>query len=170
MVSRRVWFDRRFTLGLPMEAFPDVVERVRGTPARLEESVRDLRPDSLVHRFGEAWSIQENVGHLLDLESLWLGRVGDFLEQADGLRPADLQNTKTELAGHNDRICSDLLAEFRAARARLVARVEAIDESELSKTLLHPRLQEPMNMIDHLFFVAEHDDHHLARITEAIRG
>lgn len=170
MVSRRVWFDRRFTLGLPIEAFPDVVERVRGTPARIEERIRDLRPEALVHRTEEAWSIQENVGHLLDLEPLWLGRVDDLLDQADGLRPADLQNTKTEQANHNDRECSGLLAEFRTARAVLVARVEATDESELSKTLLHPRLQEPMNMIDHLFFVAEHDDHHLARITETIRG
>jgi hypothetical protein len=33
---------------------------------------------------------------------------------------------------------------------------------------LHPRLQQPMRLIDHALFVAEHDDHHLARITELL--
>jgi len=28
----------------------------------------------------------------------------------------------------------------------------------------------PMRLVDHLYFVAEHDDHHLARIWELITG
>jgi hypothetical protein len=35
-------------------------------------------------------------------------------------------------------------------------------ESEEGRTLLRPRLKTPMRLVDHLFFVAEHDDHHLA--------
>jgi hypothetical protein len=34
---------------------------------------------------------------------------------------------------------------------------------------LHPRLKTPMRIIDLFLFVAEHDDHHLARITELAR-
>jgi hypothetical protein len=30
--------------------------------------------------------------------------------------------------------------------------------------ILHPRLKVPMRLVDHLCFVAEHDDHHLARL------
>jgi hypothetical protein len=30
-------------------------------------------------------------------------------------------------------------------------------------------LKQAMRLIDHLYFVAEHDDHHLARIWELIR-
>ena len=33
---------------------------------------------------------------------------------------------------------------------------------------LHPRLKQPMRLVDHLYFVAEHDDHHLAKIWEMI--
>jgi hypothetical protein len=33
-----------------------------------------------------------------------------------------------------------------------------------SRTSLHPRLQQPMRMIDHAYFVAEHDDHPIERI------
>jgi hypothetical protein len=36
----------------------------------------------------------------------------------------------------------------------------------ISRSLLRPRLQQPMRLVDRLYFVAEHDDHHLARIWE----
>jgi hypothetical protein len=34
--------------------------------------------------------------------------------------------------------------------------------------MLHPRLKQPMRLVDHLYFVVEHDDHHVARIWEMI--
>jgi hypothetical protein len=34
---------------------------------------------------------------------------------------------------------------------------------------VHPRLQQPMRVVDMAFFVAEHDDHHLARMTQLAR-
>ncbi|MBC8367786.1 hypothetical protein H8E52_10280 [bacterium] len=37
------------------------------------------------------------------------------------------------------------------------------------QTALHPRLKTPMRACDMLYFMAEHDDHHLARISEIIK-
>jgi hypothetical protein len=34
------WFQRAFDFNLPVEMFPNVVERLRGTPARVEDKVR----------------------------------------------------------------------------------------------------------------------------------
>ncbi len=166
--ERPPWFERVFTLDLPAWMLDDVVERLRGTPARLEERLRDASPALLTRRDGEHWSIQENAGHLLDLEELWLGRVDDFAERRQWLRAADLTNRRTHEAGHNARALEEILAEFRAARARLVARLEALSAAERERTALHPRLGTPMRPVDHAFFVAEHDDHHLARITELL--
>lgn len=168
-VARRVWFERTFTLGLPPEAFPDILERLRGTPARLEERVSGLGRETLVRRPGEAWSIQENVGHLLDLEALWAGRLDEFARGDDRLRPADLENRKTHDARHNESPMEELLTEFRRARSEIVGRAEGLGPSSLGHTALHPRLGQPMTVVDHLFFVAEHDDHHLATIGELIR-
>ena len=170
MTGRRSWLDRRFELGLPAEAFPDILARVRGTPARLEERVRVLTPDEFNAILDETWSIQENIGHLLDLESLWAGRLDDLESGAAELRPADLENSKTHEAGHNERDPEDLLVEFREARMATVARLEALSDDEIQRTAVHPRLQQPMSLVDLLFFVAEHDDHHLARISEIIRS
>lgn len=164
-MERRSWFDRRFDLGLPPEAFPDIVERLRGTPLRLEERTADLPRDLLTRRVEDRWSIQENVGHLADLERLWLGRLDDFAERVEALRPANLKNTATWEADHNAASLDDLLAEFRVLRGQILARTGSMTGSDLAITALHPRLGQPMTVVDLCFFVAEHDDHHLAAIT-----
>ncbi|HSS50222.1 MAG TPA: DinB family protein [Thermoanaerobaculia bacterium] len=165
-----LWTDRHFTFDLPEKLFPVVVERLRGTPARIEDKVRSLSASVLTRREGGAWSIQEHVGHLLDLDELHTGRLDDFLAGAAVLRAADMTNRKTHEAGHNGRPIADLLREFRRERERFVARLDAWDSGLLSRTALHPRLQQPMRVIDMAFFTAEHDDHHLARMTALARG
>src|ERR1700719_2635884 len=43
-----------------------------------------------------------------------------------------------------------------------------LDASPFVRTISHPRLKTPMRLVDHLYFVAEHDDHHLSRIWELV--
>ena len=52
---------------------------------------------------------------------------------------------------------------------RVVGRLEARSPQLLERTALHPRLEKPMTVVDLFFFVAEHDDHHLAQISELLR-
>ncbi len=169
-MPRRIWFERTFDHGLPPEAFPDILERLRGTPERLEERLQGVAPATLVARFDDKWSIQENAGHLLDVEPLWATRLGELLSGAKVLQAADLQNTRTQEAGYNGRQFGPVLRDFRGARQDFVARLEAVPEAALTQAALHPRLRQPMNITDLCFFVAEHDDHHLARITEVLRS
>lgn len=170
MSSHRRWFDRQFVLGLPSEALPDVIERLRGTPSRLDALTRGLPAARLTQRAGDSWSIQENVGHLLDLEPLWLGRLHDFLRNAPELRAADLENRKTWEANHNASALMTLLSQFRSERMTFVMQLEKVPGAQLLATSLHPRLQQPMTITDHCFFVAEHDDHHVARISQLARS
>jgi hypothetical protein len=87
----RPWFERRFGFGHLGEAdFPFLLERLRGAPARVEEKVRDLARELLTRRDGEAWSIQEHVGHLVDLDALHAARLDDYRAGASVLRAADL--------------------------------------------------------------------------------
>ncbi|MBI5930550.1 MAG: DinB family protein [Chloroflexi bacterium] len=163
------WFSRPFDFNLPLWMYPNIVERLRGTPARLETRVAGLPKAILTRRLGDRWSIQENVGHLLDLEGLWLGRVVDFEQKLPRLRVADLDNRKTYEADHNAHPLQDILANFRAERAKLVQRLESADEAFIQQSALHPRLDASMRLIDHAYFVAEHDDHHLVEITALIK-
>jgi uncharacterized damage-inducible protein DinB len=164
------WFERRFEFDSPNKLFPNVVERVRGTPARVEELVRGVATATLTRRQGETWSIQENVGHLLDLEPLWLTRARELAAGAEVLTAADLDNRKTHQANHNAFPLASLLEAFRRERGRFVSLLDNADAALLERTALHPRLQTPMRLIDLALFVAEHDDHHLARIGELLRA
>jgi uncharacterized damage-inducible protein DinB len=165
------WFERKFDFNFPVELYPNLMIRLRGTPPRLEELVRDCGAEILVRRIDDKWSAQEHAGHLLDLERLWLARVRDFAGNGTELTAADLSNRKTHEAKHNARPLQQIIAEFRAARGELLRCVEEAEQKSpaiLGHSLLHPRLKGPMRLVDHLFFVAEHDDHHLAWIWELV--
>jgi uncharacterized damage-inducible protein DinB len=168
MSQMPVWFERKFEFSFPVELWPNVCARLRGTPARLEEMLRGLPRESLAGKVQGKWSAQEHAGHLLDLEALWLARVGDYAAGSDQLTVADLRNRKTDEANHNARPLEEILTEFRSAREGLLKRVEEVDASLFARSIPHPRLKTPMRLVDHLFFVAEHDDHHLARIWELV--
>jgi uncharacterized damage-inducible protein DinB len=165
-----IWFERKFEFSFSLDLLPNLLARLRGTPARLEETLRGRAHGILIAKPQGKWSAQEHAGHLLDLESLWLVRVEDYVSRSGQLIAADLTNRKTEEADHNARPLENLQAEFRAARATLLTRVDELDPSLFARTLPHPRLKTPMRLLDHLYFVAEHDDHHLARIWELIGG
>jgi uncharacterized damage-inducible protein DinB len=165
-----IWFERKFEFTFPVEQHPNLCARLRGAPARLEEIVRGADHDVLVWKPGEKWSAQEHAGHLADLEPLWMARVDDYIKGASPLTVADLSNRKTSEAQHNRRPIDEILAEFRSIRSRLVSRVERIDPAIFARASLHPRLKTPMRLVDHLYFVAEHDDHHLAYMWELINS
>ena len=170
MSDRAKWLDRVFDLGIPVGLLPNMIERLRGTPARLEELVQGVPAEIRLATAGGTWSIQENVGHLLDLEPLWAGRLDDLLAGAEVLQAADLTNAKTNQAKHNSAILTDLLLGFRELRMTLVRRFEALDDEQQLLHARHPRLDQPMRPVDLALFVAEHDDHHLASIRQAIRA
>jgi len=163
------WTDRTFQFTFPVEVYPEMIERLRGTPARLEDRVKSIAPEILTRRDGERWSIQENAGHLLDLESLVSGRLDEYLAGASVLHAADMSNRKTYDAEHNQLAMESILTDFRNARMGLVSRLDNLLSETFAAVAHHPRLNKPMRLVDMLFFQAEHDDFHMARISELIR-
>jgi uncharacterized damage-inducible protein DinB len=163
------WVDRTFHFDLPIGLFPTVLERLRGAPARLEDKLRPVPAEMRTRRPGDSWSAQEHAGHLLDLDDLHSARLDDYRAGARVLRPADMQNRKTSEANHNARPLDEILDGFRRGRGHFVASLEGWDAARLADSALHPRLKQEMRVIDMAFFVAEHDDHHLARMTETLR-
>ena len=163
------WADRTFQFTFPVEVYPEMIERLRGTPARLADRVKLIAGEILTRRDGERWSIQENAGHLLDLESLFKQRLDEYLAGAKVLQAADMSNRKTYEADHNQVLMKTILTNFCAQRTQVVDRLDGLDLETFAAVAHHPRLNVPMRLVDMLFFQAEHDDFHLARISELIR-
>jgi uncharacterized damage-inducible protein DinB len=165
------WADRQFQFTFPVGTYPELIERLRGTPARLAERLTAVPASHLVQRHGSSWSMQEHAGHLADLdETLFLRRLDDYENGVPILRAADMTNPGTEAAQHNRRPLADVLGECRTIRHRLVARLEGLEADAFARVARHPRLRCPMRLVDMLFFHAEHDDYHLARITALRRS
>ncbi len=169
MIQKSPWIDRHFTFDLPISMFPNVLERLRGTPARLEDRIQKLDPAILIKRVGESWSMQENVGHFLQTERLLLLRLDDYDSGRAMLHPADMTNSGTKEENYNQVDISSLLGAFRETRDHIVRRLESLDHEGVSRSAHHSRLNQSMRVLDLMIFTADHDDHHLARITELLR-
>ena len=164
-MKKKEWFKRKFQTNTDPGTFPGILERLMGTPARLEEKIKNIPPEYYTAKPDNKWSIQENIGHLMDVEPLWDGRLGDILAGKNELRPADLTNRKTDLANHNSKSMINILDVFRESRKSFTGKLKEIKDEDIEKFSLHPRLKTPMRIIDLCIFIAEHDDHHLAQIT-----
>lgn len=168
-MKRTEWFKRTFPVIEDNGLLPSIIERLSGTPARVEEIIGQLDPDMLTIKPAGKWSIKEEIGHLGDVEPLWYGRIDDLVNGAGELRAADLTNQATHNADHNAAKLVVLLQRFREQRQAFVDKLLALSDEDLERKALHPRLKTPMRIIDLAYFVAEHDDHHLARAREIVR-
>jgi len=164
MISPTPWIERKFEFHFPPGIFPIIVERLRGTLSQLSAMLEGMDDAILSKKTNDKWSVKEVVGHLYDLEDLWIGRIHDFLEGKETLRAADMTNTKTHSSPHNEKPILSLFDQFKQARMELIKLIQDFDEQEVSRTALHPRLKQPMRLVDSLFFTAEHDDHELTKI------
>jgi uncharacterized damage-inducible protein DinB len=170
-VKRIKWVDRRFSFDFPVEIYPELLERLRGTPARVADRLSSVEPAAAARRRGASWSMQEHAGHLADMdEGLFLARIEEYLLSVATLRAADMSNRATEAARHNDRPLAEVLARLSATRGRLMLRVESLAPEDFTRTAYHPRLGRPMRLVDMLYFHAEHDDYHIASITDLLRA
>jgi len=169
-MKKTEWFKRKFPAIEDNGILPSIIERLTGTPARIEEIIGNGDPVLLMLKMDGRWSIKEEAGHLLDLEPLWSGRLDDLVNGAIELRVTDLTNQKTHTANHNATETNILLKQFREQRVLFVNKLLSLNDDQLLMSSLHPRLKTPMRIIDLAYFVAEHDDHHLAGIREILRS
>lgn len=163
------WIDRSFSFNYPVERYPEMIERVRGAPARLDEYFNSASAEILSARDDGRWSIQENAGHLLDLDELTIQRIDQYIAGDTILRPADITNKKTSEANYNSVPAATICQAFRQRRIEVVDTLEGLDAEMFARSAIHPRLNIPMRLVDFVFFEAEHDDYHLTRINELLK-
>jgi uncharacterized damage-inducible protein DinB len=158
------WLEYRWSFDYPVGMYPAFCARLRGTPARLEESLRGADPDALAQAPPGKWSAFDHAVHLRRVDQLWQVRIREYLAGAATLTPAGQGSPAT--AASTPHVCSlpDVLAGFRAERAATMAMLDPLSVDDAARTAHHPRLDRPMRLVDLCLFAAEHDDHHLAVI------
>lgn len=167
-MKRTKWIDRTFSFDIPEGWIFNILERLNGTCARINEMTRNLTDDEASFRPTGKWSIKEHIGHLSDLEFLHLQRLEDFGARKEILSAADMGNAKTLEANHNEKDLTMLISDFSVVRSDLIKRFENMNDETMHFKSLHPRLKVMVKPVDIAFFIAEHDDHHLADIREIL--
>jgi len=160
-----IWVKRKFVFGISTELAPNLLERMRGAPIRLEAKFSGITTDVTVRPEPDKWSIQEHVGHLLSAEELWHRRFQEFHEGLPKLMDADVTGKRVFDVDYNSKSLATILHDFRASREKMITFLESVDPEYFNRTSLHQRLKQVITPVDLMFFIGEHDDHHLAIIT-----
>jgi hypothetical protein len=163
------WAERKFDFGFRKEYLPFLLERIKATAPRMEEMVKGFTEQELARQVNGQWSAKQHIGHLIDLEELHQARVEQFKEGLSELRAADMTNKKTYDADHNTRKTADLIAELRNVREHFIHSITSVEETQLDRKALHPRLKAQITLTDLVYFVGEHDNHHLTIMAGLLR-
>lgn len=157
------WFERSFTFGLPPAMLPFYLERLEGATYRIEAKVRGVSDKVLSEKYNGKWSIKQNIGHLAEVDLVSNKRIDEMKSGAATLSPAVF-----EPKDYNPWPVEKVVAFFREARLSNLDKYKNIREADLLKGSIHPRLKLKMTPIDLAFFDAEHDDHHILKISDII--
>ena len=167
-MSTSKWFERKFDFNFGADGYTAIYQRLQQAPGILTAILLNIPDPILSHQPDGKWSVKEHAGHLSILEPLWRTRIHDIMEKKPVLTPTDLDNKGTSEAGFNEYSITDLLRKFGEERRATLSLLDSINVQNDSHTSLHPRLQQPMRMLDIVYFTVEHDDHHIGVIRELI--
>ncbi|MBK7966141.1 MAG: DinB family protein [Bacteroidetes bacterium] len=164
--SRQKWVHHQFNLGIDVGWSQNIITRISDIGMRCQYHCEELSDIMLSTSHDQEWSIKEHIGHLIDLEELHLQRIDQFKDLKTELTAADMSNQKTKASNHNDKPLKDLIAELIIEREKLIHQYLSLSLESINHSSHHPRLNVKMKPVDLLFFIGEHDDHHLTSILE----
>ena len=166
MGRRQEWKDHVFHFGIDIGWTQNVMSRIQDSAFRIVHHTMNIDDTLLSKRLDGKWSIKEHVGHLIDLEQLWINRFKQFEKLLPELIAADMSNQKTENENHNNKSIQTLIETFKEERKKLITTFDELSDEAIHHFSFHPRFKVKMRPIDLLFFIAEHDDHHLTSIVQ----
>lgn len=137
-----------------LAAFPEALKRrVQG----LDEGALRYRPTA------DAWSAVEIVGHIMDVEALWAGRIRHMLgAEHPSFPPYDRDEIVRQQEFQNKQP-GGLLITFAERRAELVDFLRGLRPAQLARTGVHPT-RGPISVADSIAILEDHDRAHAEQI------
>jgi hypothetical protein len=160
------WFERKLAFDKPKEMLPYYLERLMGTIVRLENKVKGVPREILTTQLNGKWSVHQNIGHLAEVDEVANRRIDEMVLGIAVMSPAVFEPKQD----YNSIPVDEVLAFFRKRRTENINKYLTLQENDLVKSSVHPRLKVKMTPVDLAWFDAEHDDHHLVKITEIIHN
>jgi len=163
------WLEHAFTFGFRPEQAAEFIARLAKTPERLTKLIAAGGARLTVKPAPDKWSALEHAGHLLTAERLWDIRFKEFAEGKDTLFPAEMSGRKTSEKNYTAADPDEILDDFRCSRENMLDYLRRRPPEYFARKALHPRLQKIISPVDLLYFIAEHDEHHLPVIERLLQ-
>lgn len=143
---------------------PFYLERLEGTMIRIHSKVHGNPDEILSFKPDGKWSVKEHIGHLAEVDEIATKRIDEMIAGAEVMSPAVF-----EPQNYNPWPIDKVVELFSKRRKSNLEKYNSLSPATLIKSSLHPRLKLKMTPVDLAWFDAEHDDHHLVKMTEIIR-
>lgn len=144
--------------------------RLLGQLEALNGILAQTPADALTRRSPSGkWSVHENVAHLARHHDVFLERLEQMLAQDRPELPRYRAEDDPEWPRWAGLTTDEAVRRLKASRARLIERLDGLDDTHLSRTGVHPLLGE-MAIPVWLEFVALHEAHHLYVAMRRARG
>ena len=82
----------------------------------------------------DKWTVREIIQHLIDTERIFINRALRFVRQDRTELPGYDHNAYVPVSRANDKLLSDLIAEYKAVRQSTVHFYKHLNENELMRT------------------------------------
>jgi uncharacterized damage-inducible protein DinB len=158
-----LWFERNLSFGYTPEMLPFFLERLEGTSVRILAKIKEVDNSILSEKFMGKWSIKQHIGHLAEVDEIANKRIDEMMKGISPMSPAVF-----EPQDYNPWPIDKVVEFFTNTRLKNIEKYKTLNNGDLQKSSLHPRLQQQMTPVDLAWFDAEHDDHHLVKISEII--
>lgn len=170
LVITNKWFDRDFNFDFGIEQYDNLLDRLENFPMILNQKLDQIPEQFPTYNTEGKWSINQNIGHLFLLEIIWRARFQEINDGKKMMSPADLNNTATTRSSFNKLSITELTKCFWYERIKTIDFLKSLNSDDILKSSIHPRLNQPMRVIDLMYFVAEHDQHHMNTILEIMNN
>ncbi|MEN9348294.1 MAG: hypothetical protein RLZZ77_1805 [Bacteroidota bacterium] len=152
------------TFLLTMKSYSALLEQLDQTPRQIAELTQSLSREQWRSAPNGKWSIAIHVGHLLTIESLWIGRMDNFVLGHDTLRAWNGTNQDTLDGRFNEQNPKGILEDFESIRTAHVQLMRKYEGRAGELSAMHPSTGKQMTLHEHAFTMLEHDYQHIEYI------
>jgi len=149
-----------------MTAHAEIIERVRGLPARIAVEIDGLSEAELSWRAAEGgWSIREVCGHLRDVGEWWVHRLHMMVTQTDPVLPSFDQEASVRGGRYQEAEVAAVLGEMTRLRLEVVGILSGLAPDGWERTGRH-ETRGRITIRQAMEFVIQHDEGHLDQVRE----
>lgn len=136
-------------------------------PHLLQQQIQPLDDATLHYKPENEWSAIENVGHLIDVEGLWMARFRQMLAAETPKLPAIDVDETVRQRDYQHKNLANLLRTFAEQRAETVAFLRGLKPVHFERTGIHP-VRGEITLVQAVSILTNHDRLHSEQIAKTV--